>query len=142
MARLPDVSRFRLPDADANGVAMQVLSLTVPGIQADPGLQRAVDNARYVNDSLAAIIGAHPTRFAAFAALPLQAPARGRDRGAPRCRTARVQGRPRQRPHPGKYLDDPASIRYGQPWPNSTCPCICTGDTVGRPGTYSTATLS
>ena len=29
MARLPDVTQFRLPDMDANGVAMQVLSLTI-----------------------------------------------------------------------------------------------------------------
>ncbi|MFB7493109.1 amidohydrolase family protein [Streptomyces sp. NPDC056161] len=74
MARLPDVTDLRLPDMDAGGIAMQVLSLTVPGIEADPDPQRAVDNARYVNDSLAAIVDAHPTRFAAFAALPLQDP--------------------------------------------------------------------
>lgn len=30
MARLPDVTQFRLPDMDANRIAMQVLSLTVP----------------------------------------------------------------------------------------------------------------
>lgn len=74
VARLPDVTRLRLPDMNAHGVAMQVLSLTVPGIEADPDRQRAVDNARYVNDALAAIVEAHPTRFAAFAALPLQDP--------------------------------------------------------------------
>lgn len=73
--RLPDVTELRLPDMDANGVAVQVLSLTVPGIEADPDPERAVANARYVNDSLAAIVAAHPERFAAFAALPLQAPA-------------------------------------------------------------------
>lgn len=60
---------------DANGVAMQVLSLTVPGIEADPDAQRAVDNARYVNDSLAETVHAHPDRFAAFAALPFRTPA-------------------------------------------------------------------
>ncbi|MBS2553222.1 amidohydrolase [Catenulispora sp. NL8] len=74
MARLPDVTDFRLPDMDANGVAMQVLSLTVPGIEADPDPRRAVADARFVNDSLAAIVHTHPTRFAAFAALPLQNP--------------------------------------------------------------------
>ncbi|MFF4753325.1 amidohydrolase family protein [Streptomyces sp. NPDC002514] len=74
MARLPDVADLRLPDMDAGGITMQVLSLTVPGIEADPDPQRAVDNARFVNNSLAAIVDAHPTRFAAFAALPLQDP--------------------------------------------------------------------
>lgn len=34
-ARLPDVTRLRLPDMDANGIAVQVLSLTVPGIEAE-----------------------------------------------------------------------------------------------------------
>lgn len=72
LARLPDVTRFRLPDMDANGVAMQVLSLTVPGIEADPDPARAVANARLVNDYLAGVIAAHPGRFAGFAALPLQ----------------------------------------------------------------------
>ncbi|WP_194899688.1 amidohydrolase family protein [Catenulispora pinisilvae] len=74
LARLPDVAEFRLPDMDANGVAMQVLSLTVPGIETDPDPQRAVANARFVNDSLATIVDSHPTRFAAFAALPFQDP--------------------------------------------------------------------
>ncbi|MYR63405.1 amidohydrolase family protein [Streptomyces sp. SID625] len=74
-ARLPDVTELRLPDMDANGIAMQVLSLTVPGIEADADPVRAVENARYVNESLAEIVAAHPGRFAAFAALPLQDPA-------------------------------------------------------------------
>jgi 2,3-dihydroxybenzoate decarboxylase len=74
-ARLPDITELRLPDMDANDVAMQVLSLTVPGIEADPDPVRAVENATYVNDSLAAIVRTYPGRFAAFAALPLQDPA-------------------------------------------------------------------
>ncbi|WP_239452092.1 amidohydrolase family protein [Frondihabitans sp. PAMC 28766] len=73
-ARLPDVTQLRLPDMDANGIAMQVLSLTVPGIEVEVDPVRAVENARFVNDSLAEIIAAHPGRFAAFAALPLQDP--------------------------------------------------------------------
>ncbi|MBA9043291.1 amidohydrolase family protein [Streptomyces griseofuscus] len=73
--RLPDITDLRLPDMDANGIAMQVLSLTVPGIEADPDPERAVANAGYVNDSLASIVTTHPDRFAAFAALPLQDPA-------------------------------------------------------------------
>lgn len=73
-ARLPDVDALRLPDMDQHGVAVQVLSFTVPGIEADPNPVRAVENARYVNDRLAAIVQAHPGRFAAFAALPLQDP--------------------------------------------------------------------
>lgn len=74
-ARLPDITGLRLPDMDANGIRMQVLSLTTPGIEADPDPARAVRNARYVNDALAEIVAAHPGRFAAFATLPLQDPA-------------------------------------------------------------------
>jgi 2,3-dihydroxybenzoate decarboxylase len=74
LARLPDVTRWRLPEMDENGVAMQVLSLTVPGIEADGDASRAVANARFVNDHLAGVVAGHPDRFAAFAALPLQDP--------------------------------------------------------------------
>lgn len=73
-ARLPDITRWRLPEMDDNGIAMQVLSLTVPGIEADPDPARAVASARFVNDYLAGVIGDHPGRFAGFAALPLQDP--------------------------------------------------------------------
>lgn len=113
MARLPDVTEFRLPDMDANGVAMQVLSLTVPGIEADPDPKRAVDNARYVNDSLAAIVEAHPTRFAAFAALPLQDP----DAAVAELRRAvehfGFKGALVNDHIQGEYLDDPA---FDQVW--------------------------
>lgn len=74
LARLPDVTRWRLPEMDDNGIAMQVLSLTVPGIEADGDAGRAVANARFVNDHLAGVVAGHPDRFAAFAALPLQDP--------------------------------------------------------------------
>lgn len=74
LARLPDVTRWRLPEMDDNGIAMQVLSLTVPGIEADGDAARAVTNAGYVNDHLAGVVAGHPDRFAAFAALPLQDP--------------------------------------------------------------------
>lgn len=108
LARLPDVTRLRLPDMDAHGVAMQVLSLTVPGIEADPDPERAVRNARYVNDSLTAILEEHPGRFAAFAALPLQDP----DAAVAELRRAIGQlgfsGALVNDHIQGRYLDDPA----------------------------------
>jgi len=54
LPRLTDFTQYRLPDMDAHHVAVQVVSLTVPGIQ-DPGLssQQAVDEARFANDYLA-----------------------------------------------------------------------------------------
>ncbi|MFI8426092.1 amidohydrolase family protein [Streptomyces sp. NPDC085479] len=72
--RLPDVTEYRLADMDANGVAMQVLSLTPPGVQMQPDTAIAVRDAQVANDALAAIVDAHPTRFGGLAALPLQDP--------------------------------------------------------------------
>jgi 2,3-dihydroxybenzoate decarboxylase len=71
--RLPDVAELRLADMDANGVDMQVLSL-MSGVEVIPDPAAAVAVARQVNDYLAEVVAAHPTRFAGFAALPLQDP--------------------------------------------------------------------
>jgi 2,3-dihydroxybenzoate decarboxylase len=71
--RLPDVAELRLADMDANGVDMQVLSL-MSGVEFIPDPAVAVAVARQVNDYLAEVVAAHPTRFAGFAALPLQDP--------------------------------------------------------------------
>ncbi|MEU8789724.1 amidohydrolase family protein [Streptomyces sp. NPDC048643] len=72
--RLPDVTQYRLADMDANGVTMQVLSLTPPGVQMQADAAIAVRDAQVANDALAAVIDAHPTRFGGLAALPLQDP--------------------------------------------------------------------
>ncbi|MFJ7146777.1 amidohydrolase family protein [Streptomyces sp. NPDC100445] len=107
-ARLLDVTELRLPDMDANGVAMQVLSLTVPGIEADADPVRAVENARYVNDSLADTVAAHPDRFAAFAALPLQDPAAAVAELHRTVREFGFKGVLVNDHVQGKYLDDPS----------------------------------
>ncbi|MFH8533922.1 amidohydrolase family protein [Streptomyces tendae] len=107
-ARLPDVRDLRLPDMDAHGVAMQVLSLTVPGIEADADPARAVGSARFVNDSLAEIVAAHPERFAAFAALPLQDPAAAVDELHRAVREFGFKGALVNDHVQGKYLDHPS----------------------------------
>jgi len=71
--RLADVADIRLADMDANGVAMQVLSLTL-GVEIITDPVKAVAVAQQVNNYLAAAVAAHPNRFAGFAALPLQDP--------------------------------------------------------------------
>ncbi len=73
-ARLTDLAEQRLADMDAAGVDVAVLSLTAPGIQAEPDPQVAVARATEANDFLAGLIAAHPTRYRGFAALPLQNP--------------------------------------------------------------------
>ena len=72
--RLADFTEFRLPEMDENGVEMQVLSLTSPGIQMQPDPRIAVADARAANEYLAAVISDHPGRFAGLAAVPLQNP--------------------------------------------------------------------
>jgi 2,3-dihydroxybenzoate decarboxylase len=74
--KLVDFTEYRLPDMDRNGVDMQVLSLTSPGIQVQPDPGIAVADARMANDFLAGIVKEHPRRFAGLAAVPLQDPPR------------------------------------------------------------------
>lgn len=74
LRKLPDFTEYRLPEMDAAGIDVQVLSLTVPGLQADIDAETARDHARRANDYLAQVVSDHPTRFRGFAALPLQDP--------------------------------------------------------------------
>lgn len=67
-----DIER-RLADIDAAGVALQVLSLTVPGVHFEERA-RGIQLAQLTNDAFAEIAQTHPQRFAAFATLPMQAP--------------------------------------------------------------------
>jgi len=104
--RLFDVADKRITEMDAARVDMQVLSLNSPGVeQIEP--DQAVAAAREANDFLADAIKRHPTRFAGFASLPIQAP----DQAAKefeRCvrqlgfKGANINGHTR-----GRYLDDP-----------------------------------
>lgn len=62
---------LRLEQMDAAGVDRQVLSLGPPMVYwAPPALGLAL--ARVFNDEIAKVVRAHPDRFVAFAALPLQ----------------------------------------------------------------------
>jgi 2,3-dihydroxybenzoate decarboxylase len=70
--KLADFTEYRLPEMDEAGIDIQVLSLTVPGVQVDIDAAAARDNARRANDVLGQVISEHPTRFRGFAALPLQ----------------------------------------------------------------------
>jgi 2,3-dihydroxybenzoate decarboxylase len=73
--KLPDFTEYRLPEMDAAGIDVQVLSLTVPGLQADTDPAISRDDARFANDYLAQVVAGHPARFRGFAALPMQDPA-------------------------------------------------------------------
>jgi predicted TIM-barrel fold metal-dependent hydrolase len=71
--RLRNLGEARLRYMDGAGIAMQVLSLTAPGMQSlEP--QLACRLARRSNDLVAATVRAHPDRFQGFATLPTPAP--------------------------------------------------------------------
>ena len=59
---------------DRHGIALSILSLNSPAIQAIPDPRAAAETARRANDALADAIARRPDRFAGFAALPMQDP--------------------------------------------------------------------
>jgi 2,3-dihydroxybenzoate decarboxylase len=72
--RLLDIQDMRLKEMDKHGVAMMILSLNAPAVQAIPDVKRAIVVAREANDILAAEVAKRPARFQAFAALAMQDP--------------------------------------------------------------------
>jgi 5-carboxyvanillate decarboxylase len=66
LPKLLDIDALRLADMDANGVDMQLLSITLPGVQMFEKT-RAVELARVVNDHLSQAVRKNPSRFAGLA---------------------------------------------------------------------------
>lgn len=71
---LLDIHGARLRLMDECGIETVVLSLLAPGIQSMYEPTQAVDWARRLNDYVAKQVSERPSRFAAFAALPMQDP--------------------------------------------------------------------
>ena len=71
---LLDFDGARLEAMDRVGIELAVLSVTTPGVQAEPDAHLAIRRAREANDLLARQIQRHPTRYAGFAHLPLHDP--------------------------------------------------------------------
>jgi predicted TIM-barrel fold metal-dependent hydrolase len=108
--RLQDIGGRRIAEMDAAGIDMQVLSLTAPGVeQADVDEQIAV--AREVNDFLAEGVAKNPTRFAAFATLPVAAPEKAAEELDRRVTQQGFKGTMINGHTRGRYLDD----RYFSP---------------------------
>lgn len=61
---------FRIAEMDRKGIDVRILSLSTPNIYDWKGAQQ-IAMARRVNDALADLCAAHPTRFAGLASLPL-----------------------------------------------------------------------
>jgi len=71
---LLDIQTKLIASMDAHEIAMMILSLNAPAVQAITDTKRAVSVAKEANDALAEHVRKRPDRFAAFAALPLQDP--------------------------------------------------------------------
>jgi gamma-resorcylate decarboxylase len=69
-----DLGEHRLAGMDENGIEFVILSLNTPAVQAILDTKAAIEMARRANDTMAEAVQKHPTRFAAFAALPMQDP--------------------------------------------------------------------
>jgi 2,3-dihydroxybenzoate decarboxylase len=111
--RLPDYTEYRLADMDPAGIDIQVLSLTVPGVQADTDPTAARDHARLANDHLARVVAGHPDRFRGFAALPTQDPKAVVEELDRAVRELGFRGALVNDAFRGHYLDEP---RYDELW--------------------------
>ena len=60
----------RLREMDQQGIDMRVLSLSTPNVYEWKGA-RQIEMTRYMNDVTAALVRAHPDRFAGLGSLPL-----------------------------------------------------------------------
>src|ERR1700722_17618077 len=103
---LLDLEERRIKDMDANGVDMQLLSLTAPGVQMFDA-DTACELATLANDRLAAVIGRHPTRFAGLAAFAPQSPRRAVREMERATRDLKLNGFILNSHTNSEYLDDP-----------------------------------
>jgi 5-carboxyvanillate decarboxylase len=110
LSELLDLEAQRLADMDRNGVEMQLLSLTAPGVQmfdADTGTSLAI----VANDRLAEVVRRHPTRYAALASFAPQDPRRAVKEMERATKTLKFNGFIVNSHTNNEYLDQP---RY---WP-------------------------
>ena len=70
--QLLDFDGERLETMDGADISFAILSLSGPGVQAEPDSAAAVRRARLANDYLAEQIARHPTRYGGFAHLAMQ----------------------------------------------------------------------
>ena len=97
---------LRLEDMDKNGIDMSILSVTTPGVQAEPDAAVATRRAHDVNDFLAGVIQKHPTRFGGFAHLALQDPTGAADELERAVTELGMKGALINGQTNGEYLDD------------------------------------
>lgn len=108
VAQMRDIGEGRLRALDDAGIDMQVLSLSVPGLEQIAATD-AVPLAKDVNEELAAAVRQHPTRFAGFAALPTTDPQAAADELERAVRTLGLKGAMIHGNPQGTFLDDRAN---------------------------------
>lgn len=106
--RLLDFTEERLPEMDAAGLDVEILSLNSPGIQAEEDAAVATAKAATVNDFLAGVIAENPTRFSGFCSLALQNPEQAADELERSVTQLGLRGGLINAHTQGKYLDDPS----------------------------------
>ena len=108
-ARLLDIQERRVREMDENGMAMMLLSLNAPVVQAIPDTAQAAGVAQRANDYLAEEVAKKPDRFQGLAALAMQDPD-GASRELERCvndlgfKGVLVNG--------ASQIDDPLNVVY------------------------------
>lgn len=103
--RLLDLGEGRLKTMDENGIDMQVLTLTIPGVeQLDPQIGTAL--ARKTNDALSEVIKGNPHRFLGFAALAPQSPEEAADELERAVKVLDLKGWKTHSNYGEDYLDD------------------------------------
>jgi predicted TIM-barrel fold metal-dependent hydrolase len=100
-----DVGEKRIAEMDAARIDMQVLSLNSPGVEQLEGAEAAA-LAREANEFAAEAVKRYPTRMAAFATLPIAAPAQAADELERTVREHGFKGALINGHHRGRYLDD------------------------------------
>lgn len=103
---LLDIEDRRLRDMDENGVDMQLLSLTAPGVQMFDA-DTATELAALTNDRLAEVIKRHPLRFAGLATFAPQSPKRAAKEMERAIQQLKLNGFILNSHTNDEYLDDP-----------------------------------
>ena len=137
--KLPDFTEYRLPEMDAAGIDIQVLSLTVPGLQAES--TRRQRGTRPVRQRLPRQgVAEHPDRFHGFAALPMQDPGPPPPNSADASASSAFEARWSTTTCRATISTSLGTTRCGRRWKNCRCRCTCIP--ARRPpitGRYSTA---
>ena len=106
--RLSDLGDQRLQTMDKAGIARAVLSVSGPGVQAEPNAGVATRKARESNDFLAAQIQKRPDRYAGFAHIAVQDPKAAADELERCVRDLEFKGAMINGHTGGQYLDHPS----------------------------------